>query len=60
MKAAEEGALKATDLYHFTQVVVRNFNEEERIGVIELLWDVAYSDDVLTGDEDALSDGSPA
>ena len=54
MKAAKEGAIKATDLHHFTQVVVRNFNEEERIGVIEMLWDVAYSDRVLTGDEDAL------
>ena len=54
MKAAKEGAIKATDLHHFTQVVVRNFNEEERIGVIEMLWDVAYSDSVLTGDEDAL------
>lgn len=54
MTAAKEGAIKATDLHHFTQVVVRNFNEEERIGVIEMLWDVAYSDSVLTGDEDAL------
>ena len=54
MKAAKEGAIKAADLHHFTQVVVRNFNEEERIGVIEMLWDVAYSDRVLTGDEDAL------
>jgi len=34
--------------------VVRNFTEEERIGVIELLWDVAYSDGALSGDEDAL------
>ena len=54
MQAAEEGATKATDLHHFTQIVVRNFNEDERIGVIEMLWDVAYSDRVLTGDEDAL------
>jgi uncharacterized tellurite resistance protein B-like protein len=54
MKAAEEGAIKATDLHHFTHVVVENFNEEERIGVIEMLWDVAYSDGILTGDEDAL------
>ena len=54
MKAAKEGAIKATDLHHFTQVVVRSFNENERIGVIEMLWDVAYSDSVLTGDEDAL------
>jgi uncharacterized tellurite resistance protein B-like protein len=54
IEAAKEGAIQATDLHHFTQVVVRNFNEEERIGVIEMLWDVAYSDSVLTGDEDAL------
>jgi uncharacterized tellurite resistance protein B-like protein len=54
MEAAKESAIKATDLHHFTQVVVKNFNEEERIGVIEMLWDVAYSDSVLTGDEDAL------
>ena len=38
MEAAKEGAIKATDLHHFTQVVVSNFNEEERIGVIEMLW----------------------
>jgi len=54
MKAAEEGAIKATDLHHFTLTVVREFSEEERIGVIEMLWEVAYSDGLLTGDEDAL------
>jgi uncharacterized tellurite resistance protein B-like protein len=54
VKAAEEGALRATDLFQFTQVVVNNFSEDERIGVIEMLWDVAYSDGVLTGDEDGL------
>ena len=54
MKAAEDGAIRATDLHHFTQTVVRKFTEEERIGVIEMLWEVAYSDGLLTGDEDAL------
>jgi uncharacterized tellurite resistance protein B-like protein len=54
VKAAEEGALRATDLFQFTQVVVNNFSEEERIGVIEMLWEVAYADGVLTGDEDTL------
>ena len=54
MKAAEEGAIKAIDLHHFTQTVVRKFSEEERIGVVEMLWEVAYSDGILTGDEDAL------
>jgi uncharacterized tellurite resistance protein B-like protein len=52
--AAEQGAIQATDLFHFTRVVVENFSEEERIGVIEMLWDVAFSDGALTGEEDAL------
>ena len=54
IKAAEERATEATDLFHFTRVVVENFTEEERIGVIEMLWEVVYSDGVLTGDEDGL------
>jgi uncharacterized tellurite resistance protein B-like protein len=54
VKAAEERATEATDLFHFTRVVVENFTEEERIGVIEMLWEVVYSNGVLTGDEDAL------
>jgi len=54
IEAAEQGAIQATDLFHFTQVVVDQFREEERIGVIEMLWEVAYSDGVLTGDEDTL------
>ena len=55
VKAAEESAIWATDLFHLTHVVVENFTAAERIGVIEMLWEVAYSDDLLTGvDEDAL------
>src|SRR5271167_4470431 len=44
IKTAEERAIQAIDLFHFTQIVVENFSEEERIGVIEMLWEVAYSD----------------
>jgi uncharacterized tellurite resistance protein B-like protein len=54
IQVAEKGALQATDLFHFTRTVVENFTEAERIGVIEMLWEVAYSDGALTGDEDAL------
>jgi uncharacterized tellurite resistance protein B-like protein len=52
--AARQGVMRATDLYNSTRVVVQNFSEQERVGVIEMLWDVAYSDGELTGDEDAL------
>ena len=54
VEAARHGAIHATDLYNSTRVVVQNFSEPERVGVIEMLWDVAYSDGELTGDEDAL------
>src|SRR3984885_4858070 len=54
VRAAEEGRIQAADLFHFTQIVVNKFSEEERIGVIEMLWEVAYADGVLTGDEDTL------
>jgi uncharacterized tellurite resistance protein B-like protein len=54
VQAARQGAVRATDLYNFTRIVVQHFSEEERIGVIEMLWEVAYSDGELTGDEDTL------
>jgi uncharacterized tellurite resistance protein B-like protein len=54
VQGARQGAVRATDLYNFTRIVVQHFSEEERVGVIEMLWDVAYSDGELTGDEDTL------
>ena len=51
-QAARQGAMRATDLYNFTRIVVQHFSEQERVGVIEMLWDVAYSDGEVTGDED--------
>jgi uncharacterized tellurite resistance protein B-like protein len=54
VEAARQGAMHATDLYNSTRIVVQNFSEQERVGVVEMLWDVAYSDGELTGDEDAL------
>ena len=52
--AARQGAMHAADLYNSTRIVVQNFSEQERIGVVEMLWDVAYSDGAVSGDEDAL------
>ena len=54
IEAAEQSAVKATDLFRFTRIVVDKFGEDERIGVIETLWEVAQSDGILTEDEDAL------
>lgn len=54
IQAAGQGAVRATDFYNFTRIVVQQFSEEERVGVVEMLWEVAYSDGELTGDEDTL------
>jgi len=35
---------EAVDLYRFTSVLKRRCSEEERIGVVESLWEIAYSD----------------
>ena len=34
--------------------MLERLDAAERIRVIEMLWEVAYADGVLTGDEDAL------
>ncbi len=36
---------EAVDLYRFTSVLKRSMNEDERIRVIENLWEIAYADD---------------
>jgi uncharacterized tellurite resistance protein B-like protein len=52
--AAERGVMAAADLFHFTRVVVEQFDEAQRAEVIEMMWEVAYSDGELSADEDAL------
>ena len=35
---------EAVDLYRFTSVLKRRMDEEERIGVVENLWEIAFAD----------------
>ena len=44
---AEEEAAEATSLYQFTSLVNERFPPEEKAHVMELLWQVAYSDGSL-------------
>ena len=37
----------AVDHYAFTQRIARQFDHEERIGIVEMLWEVAYADGAL-------------
>jgi uncharacterized tellurite resistance protein B-like protein len=50
-----EGAARATDLFHFTRVIVERFTEQERIGLIEDIWQVALADGLdASGEKDTL------
>ena len=42
--AAEEAVKETGQLYAFTKVVKDRFNEQERIQMIEMIWEVAYAD----------------
>jgi uncharacterized tellurite resistance protein B-like protein len=54
LAAAEDAAERSSQLYSFIHVVVEQLNAEERVQIIEMMWEVAYADGVLDPDEDAL------
>jgi uncharacterized tellurite resistance protein B-like protein len=35
---------EAVDLYHFTSVFMRSVNEEGRLRIVEMMWELAYAD----------------
>jgi uncharacterized tellurite resistance protein B-like protein len=45
---------EAVELFKFTDAVKRSMNEEERGGLVEMLWEVVYADGVLDEFEDRL------
>src|SRR5438128_2461219 len=46
MKAVETGE-RSNQLYPFTRLAVERMDPQQRIGLIEMLWEVAYADGVL-------------
>ena len=43
---------EAVDLYHFTSVIMRAVNEEGRIRIIEMMWELVYADGQVSEFED--------
>jgi uncharacterized tellurite resistance protein B-like protein len=43
---------KAVDLYHFTSVIMRSVNEEGRLRIIEMMWELVYADGQVSEFED--------
>lgn len=54
LEAGEVRAAQMVQLHGHTSAVFEEMTPEERIGMIEMLWDVAYADDVLDPEEDLL------
>jgi uncharacterized tellurite resistance protein B-like protein len=51
---AESKAERSNQLYPFTRIAVERMDEQQRIRLIEMLWEVVYADGTLDADEDAL------
>jgi uncharacterized tellurite resistance protein B-like protein len=43
---------EAVDLYHFTSVIMRAVNEEGRLKIVEMMWELVYADGQVTEFED--------
>src|SRR6202165_2963538 len=43
---------EAVDLYHFTSVIMRSVNEEGRLKIVEMMWQLVYADGQVTEFED--------
>jgi uncharacterized tellurite resistance protein B-like protein len=52
--AAAAAEQKAVDLYHFTAKLNRSLDEAGRARIIEMMWQIAYVDGVVTEFEDNL------
>jgi len=54
IEAAEEKARHAGELWSFARVVKDSYDYEERVEIIEMLWEVVWADGVLHDHEAAL------
>ena len=52
MEAANQAENEAVDLYRFTSLITRQFDREQRIAVVEKLWEVVFADGELHELED--------
>src|SRR5476651_730154 len=43
---------EAVDLYHFTSVIMRQVNEEGRLRIVEMMWELVYADGQVSEFED--------
>ena len=54
LHVADEERRQSGDLYQFARLINANFTHARKLAVLELLWQVVYSDGVLEAHEDVL------
>ena len=54
VSTAEARAADSVNLIGFTRVIKDNYSQQERIELIEMIWEVVYADGVLHDYEDSL------
>lgn len=54
MAAADKELVESVDLWQFTHLINKNYSREEKIGVIETLWQVVFVDGKMDKYEDYL------
>ena len=54
VEAATAAEHEAVDLYHFTSTLNRSLDEEGRLRLIEMMWQIAFADGRVTEFEDNL------
>ncbi len=52
--AARERMRTSMDYWHLTNIINRNYSEEEKIRIVELLWKIIYADGSVDVHEDFL------
>jgi uncharacterized tellurite resistance protein B-like protein len=55
MEAADEQLEKSIDLWHFAKRINVNYSTEEKIKIIEMVWQIIYTDGILDKHEDYLA-----
>jgi uncharacterized tellurite resistance protein B-like protein len=54
LAAAEASDREAVDFFHFTSLLKRSLDDEGRRKIVEMMWDVAYSDGTVHEFEDNI------
>ena len=54
LATGEAAATESVELFHFTRIINERLSYEERVELIEMMWEVAYADRVLDEYEDSL------